>query len=261
MSAAENSGKHWIGQVLMLGAVGAALWWTAQPSAPPPCPDDKCPLPIPAPAPVPEPPLRPRKPWGALEVPVGASVGPVAPDGTEPQIDLPGHLHLKNRGGSDGAGLCVFASITHSAHWQTVPQLEDLFQYMFRFPGGGYPSKVANVIKRKCAEKGVPEPAYVQVEGTDLEILKLACKSGRMPGVTYSFSPTGRYGGARIAHMVSLVHADDKWFAILDNNYPGIDKIEWMTPDEFRRTYTGGRSGWAVILLNGPPPPPPRAKP
>ena len=61
--------------------------------------------------------------------------------------------------------------------------------------------------------------------------------------------------GGRIAHMVSLVHADDKWFAILDNNFPG--SIEWMSPEEFKRTYTGGRAGWAVLLLNPGPPPPP----
>ncbi len=76
-----------------------------------------------------------------------------------------------------------------------------------------------------------------------------------MPGVTYSFSPTKRYGGARIAHMVSLVHADDQWFCVLDNNYPGLDKYEWMSPAEFLKTYTGGGGGWAVILLDRGPPP------
>jgi hypothetical protein len=86
-------------------------------------------------------------------------------------------------------------------------------------------------------------------------ILKLACKTGRMPGVTYSFSPTGRYGGRRIAHMVSLVSADDRHFVILDNNYPGT--YEWMTPEEFTRSYTGGGQGWAVILLAPPPSPVP----
>jgi hypothetical protein len=75
--------------------------------------------------------------------------------------------------------------------------------------------------------------------------------------VTYSSSPTGRYGGSRIAHMVSLVHADDRWFAVLDNNYPGANLIEWMTPQEFQRTWTGMGGGWAVILLAPPPPPPP----
>jgi hypothetical protein len=56
--------------------------------------------------------------------------------------------------------------------------------------------------------------------------------------------------------MVSLLHASEKWFCILDNNYP--QSFEWMSPDEFRRTYTGGRSGWSVILLSPGPPPVPK---
>ena len=102
----------------------------------------------------------------------------------------------------------------------------------------------------------MPVPTYLQVEGRDLEILKLACKTGRIPSVTYCFSPAGRYGGRRIAHMVSLLHADDHWFVVLDNNYPGT--YEWMTPAEFARTYGCNRSnGWAVILLDSGPPPVP----
>ena len=198
---------------------------------------------------------------------VGAKVaGQVAPDGlTEIQIDLPGKLHMRNTGGmgprgpGSGAGLCVFTSINHSAIWQDVPQLQSFQKWMTQKPGGGYPSKVAAMITAFCKEQNVPEPEYLQVEGRDIEILKKACASGRMPGVTYSFSPTGRYGGARISHMVSLVHATDQWFAVLDNNYPGAANYEWMTPAEFVRTYTGGgASGWAVILLRQPPPPPPR---
>lgn len=232
---------------------GLLVWWNynRQPAPPPP--------PQPAPKPlIPRPILPIPKPW----VPRGASVeakvsGNTAPDGTEINLDFPGDRHNRNKGGSDGLGLCVFTSIGHSADWQEVPVLKDFRDWMTRHPGGGYPSKVDKMIERICQERGVSKPAYVQIEGTDLEILKAACQSGRMPGVTYSFSPTGRYGGQRIAHMVSLLHADDKWFAVCDNNYPGADKIEWMTPDEFRRTYIGGRSGWSVILLDAGPPPPP----
>ena len=181
---------------------------------------------------------------------------PVAPDGTEAHIDLPRELHVKNRGGSDGAGLCVFASIKHAALWQNVEPLEAIFEFMFTRPGGGWPEKVDRIVDALCREKGAPKPAYIHVHGADLEPLQLACRTGRMPAVTYSLSPSGRYGGRRIAHMVSLVHADEKHFAVLDNNFPGT--IEWMTPAEFRRAY-GGRSGsgWAVILLDEGPPPAP----
>ena len=40
----------------------------------------------------------------------------------------------------------------------------------------------------------------------------------------------------------------------LDNNFPGEDKYEWMTVDEFLHTFTAGRSGWAIVLLDAGPP-------
>jgi len=195
----------------------------------------------------------PKAPRSHSKAQVG---GPRHPDGTEVQLDLPREYQLRNRGGSDGAGLCVFASLQHSAVWQDVAPLTHVFSWMFTHPGGGWPEKVDQVIAAICKEQNVAAPDYLQVEGPDLEILKLACRTGRMPAVTYSMSPTGRYGGARIAHMVSLVHADERWFAVLDNNYPGT--IEWMTPADFRATYLGrSGQGWAIILLaEGPPPPP-----
>jgi hypothetical protein len=187
--------------------------------------------------------------------PAGASVGGPERDGVRINCELPPGLHQKNTGGSDGAGLCVYASARHAGRWQNDPAFAGLFDWMRKYPGGSYPAKFKKTLEAFCREKGLALPPYVQVEGSDLEILKLASKTGRMPGVTYSFSPTRRYGGQRIAHMVSLVHADSGHFVILDNNYIGADAYEWLTPEEFKRTYTGGRSGWAIILLvPGAPP-------
>lgn len=189
----------------------------------------------------------------------GAKVGGRVEGGTELQIDLPGQLHRKNTA-SHGLGLCVFTSIHHSAVWQDVAAFQEWPKWMIdkSIPGGGYPQKVADLAKKIAADRGLPEPDFLQVEGSDLEILKLACSTGRMPGVTYSRSPTGRYGGQQIAHMVSLVHADDQHFVILDNNYIGDSNYEWLTPEEFKKSYTGLGGGWAVILLDNGPPPIPR---
>jgi hypothetical protein len=190
-----------------------------------------------------------------------ASVGGrYAPDNkTEIQIDLPGAQHMENTGGSDGAGLCVFTSISHSARWQHVELLENFRDWMTRYPGGSWPDKTAQKIKQIAAEKKLPEPQYLQVEGGKeiLDVLRAALSSGRMPGVTYAFSPTGRYSGRRIAHMVNLVHLDDRYACVLDNNYikPLEAAYEWMSVDQFLKTFTGGRSGWTVILLDGAPPP------
>ena len=105
------------------------------------------------------------------------------------------------------------------------------------------------------------------MQSNDLEVLKKACASGRMVSVTYGRSPTKRYGGQHIDHMVNICHGTDSWFAVLDNNYvakPGGEDntYEWMTPAEFARAYKDGSSaGWAVILLGAPPPPRPYSKP
>lgn len=196
----------------------------------------------------------------AQSQPREASVGgPKAPDGTAMQNQLPAEWHLQNKGGSDGAGLCVFTSIDHAARWQNVPQLIGFRDWMTRYPGGGYPEKVDVMIAKISQERGMPKPRYLQVEGRDLEVLKRACASGRVPGVTYGYSPSGRYNRQRISHMVSLPHADARNFAVLDNNYPGVSNYEWLTPDEFLRTYVSpGNSGWSVILLEPGPPPFPR---
>lgn len=185
--------------------------------------------------------------------------GPQLKDGVSIACEIPAQLHQKNTGGSDGAGLCVYASARHTGLWQNTQQWAELFHWMKQHPGGSYPSKFKNTLEQFCKEKNLPVPPYLQVESNDLEILKLACKTGRMPGVTYGISPTGRYGGSPISHMVSLVHADDKNFVILDNNYIGENNYECSTPEEFLRSYKhSGGQGWAIILLTPPPPAPPR---
>lgn len=177
-----------------------------------------------------------------------------SPDNTEQlQIDLPAAEHMKNIGGRDGSGLCVFTSVEHSGRWQNVEQLTGFQLKMKKEDGGGWPEKVDKMIL-----KYAPGTTYLQYSGDDPSLLKLALKTGRMPAVTYGYSP--RYGGTgRIAHMVNLVHLSQKWAAILDNNFPGDDKYEWMTPVEFTRRWKLGGGGWAVFLLSPPPPPPPAA--
>jgi hypothetical protein len=183
--------------------------------------------------------------------------GPVHADGTELDCDLPGSLHRRNVQ-SRGQGCCVFTSLHHASTWANLPALQEFPRWLQAkgLPGGGYPGNVKDRITAICRDRGLPEPAYIQVEGNDLEILRAACRTGRMPAVTYGFSPSGRYGGQRISHMVNLVHADDRHFVVLDNNFPGETAYEWLTPQEFLQAYraTGG-NGWAVILLaEGPPP-------
>lgn len=191
---------------------------------------------------------------------VAAQGGPTSPDGLEEiACDLPASLHLRNVGGTDGAGLCVWASQQHTAMFQHVWLMQGVFDYMKTQRGGGWPERVDAVVALLAKKANEPVPPYIQVQAKDnLAILKLACKTGRMPAVTYSFSPTGNYNKQFIAHMVTLVHASDKWFCVLDNNYP--EKYEWMDPQTFLQVHTrnGRENGWATIFLNDPPPAPPR---
>lgn len=220
------------------------------------------------PAPPATPAVKPDARWRIFPLPlrkaaevarVAVKGGLTSPDGAEQiNCDLPRKFHLQNRGGSDGAGLCVFCSIQHTSIWQHQWLTQDIFKYMWTRPGGGWPQKVDKIIAQMAKEKGVPVPAYVQIEDKDLEVLKLACQTGRMPCITYNYSPTGNYRGGLIEHMVSLVHASDKWFAVLDNNFP--DDIEWMDPQTFASVYTrmNRRNGWSIIFLDPGPPPPPK---
>ncbi len=210
-----------------------------------------------------DPPKRkPILPWrrAADVTAISAQGGPVSPDGTEEiSCDLPAKLHIRNVGGTDGAGLCVWASQQHTAYFQHVWAMQGVFDYMKTQKGGGWPERVDQITALLAKKAGVDTPAYVQVQAkNNLEILKLACRTGRMPGVTYSFSPTGNYNRQFINHMVTLVHASDKWFCILDNNFPS--SYEWMDPQTFLNVHTrnGRENGWATIFLNDPPPAPPK---
>lgn len=189
--------------------------------------------------------------------PVGASVGgEKSPDGKViARCDLPDKFQRKNSVGINLMGLCVFASLRHAGHWQDDPLFQKMQDFMESKPGGGWPEKVDSMLAEASRKYGLPIPPYIQVEDDDLEILKLAIKCGYMPGITYGVSPTGRYGGRQIAHMVNLIHADENWFCVMDNNYIGGQNYEWMTPAEFKRTYTTGGGGWCVILMTTPTPP------
>src|SRR5438128_3592813 len=216
------------------------------------CPCTHCPTKQPTPIvkpkdPAPDKPKCPDCPWGdADKLTVG---GPVSPDGhTEVQCDLPVNQRTKNVGGRDGAGLCVFSSIGHAARWQNERRLVDFQREMTKESGGGYPEKVDRMIAKYG--KGTP---YLQYEGHDPAILRLALKTGRMPSVTYD-GHDPHYSGS-IAHMVNLIYLDDREACVLDNNF--IDELVWMSAKEFSERWTGD-GGWAVILLAPPTPPPPR---
>lgn len=166
--------------------------------------------------------------------------------GQQVQVDLPCDQLVRNCGGSDGLGLCVFTSIMFSARLQNVPQLKDFQAWMKKHPGGGYPQKVDAMIKRKCAEQKKPIPDYIQVENGDWSLVELALKTGRMPAITYGS-----------AHMVNIVCLTNGFGAFRDNNFIGAKELDWMSASAAKQK-AGGNHFWAVILLAPRPPSPPK---
>ena len=201
-------------------------------------------------------PITPRESISGPRRPKGSETqegGKVSPDGKCAIVaDLPVSQKMKNVGGTDGAGLCVFTSITWAMRWQNEPAGQHFRKDMQGERGGGYPEKVDQMMKKYC-----PEVKYIQDTSGDPEILAAILASGRMAGVTYNGHDCHYSGG--IAHMVDLVAYDPAsgWACISDNNFIEDNQFVWMSCEEFQKRWKGMGGGWVVCLLNPPPPPVP----
>lgn len=187
---------------------------------------------------------------------------PIHPSGTNALIDAPSELHIRNIGGSDGAGLCVGTSTEVGARWQSIPQMDGFQKWLARRPGGSYPDMLARDLKTFAAGKGYVVPPHIQHTGGDIEFLRLAIKTRRMVSMTYAGMDDFYGRNGVIAHMVNGAHIDDKYGAIIDNNQPG--KWRWMSDTQLINRWLGktddGRNlrvggGWLVVWLTSPPPP------
>lgn len=169
-------------------------------------------------------------------------------------VSMPAGQQIKNVGGRDGAGLCVFTSAEVAGRYQNIAALNGFQKYMTRQLGGGYPDKFEKMLAAYCKQQGVPVPRFVQSVGGDVAFLESAVKTKRAVCVTYG----GRddfYRGP-IAHMVVLAHLDDTSAAIIDNNRVGV--YVWMSRAEFLSRWKDSvNMGWAIVFLDPPPPPGP----
>ena len=147
-----------------------------------------------------------------------------------PTVDLPRELREQNWGG----GSCVHASTVHLLRWQGHHELADWWRASYS--GGEYSER----LNRRLNAAGL-KYAFT-VEG-DTAFLEWALRTRRGAGITYWPS-----------HAVNLVHLDDQWAGLLDNNR--VEQIIWIPRAEFLRRWRD-YGGWAWTLVYNPPPPKP----
>ena len=165
---------------------------------------------------------------------------------------IPPGMHIRNEGGSDGSGLCVYASMVMDGAFQKIADLDllkgsALWRYAKSRPGGSYPEKLVKDVDSVYGERATVVSYY----GKDATVLDDWSRRGYPIGATMG---TGRnYQYKSIAHMISLLHyRTDGWACVLDNNFPGV--YSWMPASEFdRRWKQPGGDGWAA-RWEGPEP-------
>lgn len=184
-------------------------------------------------------------------------------DGSKIACWLPDNEQMRNIGSKlDGSGMCVCTSIEHAARYQGLDGMRGFRDWAAaNYRGGGWPEKVDQLLAAYFKKKGMTPIPYIQYEGKNPEeVMEVIQRSGRCACITYGYSE--RYG-TRIAHMVNAVLYDSKWCVVLDNNFVGNDKLEWMERPELVRRMRldmSGRQSTAWVFCWLTPGSPPAAK-
>jgi hypothetical protein len=166
--------------------------------------------------------------------------GTVSPDGQTHSVLWVSSLEFPPNIASAGLGCCSFRALDYCARLQDEPDLVGLPEKMVHdhVPGGGYPEKVDRIISRYA-----PGTHYWNDTSGDVRILTAAWKSQRPVCIDYS-GHDPHYQGP-IAHCVTLIayDPDHDWAAIIDNNYPKLDQIVWMSRKALKQRWHGWNYG------------------
>lgn len=155
------------------------------------------------------------------------------PELERPAVNVPFNMRQANWMGNRRQGSCVHASLVTLLRWQGRNGTAD---YWKRSNGNGAgPWGTADKLDRANIK-------YAYVLDGDVDFLEWACSTRRGVNITVM--------GGR--HMVTLVHLDAEWAAILDNN--NISKFKWIPREaliaEWQSSY-----GWAITPVYSPPAP------
>jgi hypothetical protein len=150
-----------------------------------------------------------------------------------PTVNLPTGLRQQNWVGDRGEGSCVHASMVMLFRWQGFPAMADWWRQ--NHANGEWASDLAQKFNAANVK-------WAETTTSDVSFLEWACSTRRGCGVTVM--------GGR--HMVCLVHFDEKWAGILDNN--DIQTIHWYPRETFLAEWRASY-GWAVSPVYRPAPP------
>jgi hypothetical protein len=153
-----------------------------------------------------------------------------------PTVNLPRGLRQQNWVGDRGEGSCVHASMVMLFRWQGFPAMADWWR------ANNANGEWAEDLAQRFNNANV---RFAQTTTADVNFLQWACDTRRGAGVTVM--------GGRL--MVCLVHLDETWAGILDNN--DIDNIHWVPRETFLAEWRASH-GWAVTPIYWPAPPLPQ---
>jgi len=162
--------------------------------------------------------------------------GPVTAAKERPTVNVPLALRQSNWIGNQGEGSCVHATMISLLRWQYRLNTADYWRRTYG--DGEYPEGLAN----KLDNEGI---RYAYVTNGDVRFLEWAVRTRRGCGITVM-------GGA---HFVALVHLDDNWAAILDNN--NVSKFKWVPRATLIAEWKASH-GWAVTPIYTPAAPLPQ---
>jgi hypothetical protein len=150
--------------------------------------------------------------------------------GEVPVVNVPHGLRQGNWLGPQREGSCVHATLVSLLRWQGQDKLASFWRS--RYSDGEWPSDM----QQKLDATGV---RYAWHIGGDERFLEWACRTRRGAGIRV-------HGGA---HMVALVHLNEKWAGILDNN--DTSKFKWISRESLLRDWKGC-NGWAFSPVYSP---------
>jgi hypothetical protein len=153
-----------------------------------------------------------------------------------PAVNIPFALRESNWIGNQGNGSCVHATMVSLFRWQARFKTADYWRRTYG--DGEFPEDLA----AKFDHEGI---RYAYVTNGDVCFLEWSIRTRRGCGITVMVG----------AHFVALVHLDDNWAAILDNN--NVSKFKWIPRATLIAEWKASH-GWAVTPIYTPAAPLPQ---